>query len=766
MTKTATVTLINETQAIVSGLDKTQYKALYEKFAVFKNGFQHTPRYKLGHWDGRIGFFSKQGHTYIQMLDRVLPAVTALGYKIKIVDERDAAAFVQPEPITDQVFSHVNHPDTGEPIILHDYQVRVVNACITTGAGMVIAATSAGKAQPNYVHVRIPGGTKAIGNIQPGDSVVDPNGGVSKVLKTFKQTAIPVYNFVFDSGLTIVEACPDHLWKVQTNAPVSHIIDAHESVDSIRYPMTPDGWFVFNTLVIKQLIDTGFRVSVPRAPVPIYEPKIDLIAKPSTVGKNLPTLEYIQPAYKIAQQTDRFEIVRQLWAYHNNCVRVKKQVAADLIDIANSICGTVAVIPTENDHYIISSPIIADTFEEYLANAKRLTTLRPIEAVVETSKVEDSTCMLLDSEDHTYFTTGGVITHNTFMCAALVHAFDKTAPWIKTITIVPDGNLIRQTKADYALVGLDVGEYSGTEKSLEHQHIVSTWQSIQHNPQIMATFHLVIVDEAHGLRGRVLQDIVVNHSSHIAHRFGFTGTLPKDEVDAQTVLVSIGNILETVKARELIDRGILADLHVDIYQLTEDFKADYAAYKRDLPSTIKAMTYIQWLKRYFPDYDAETAYLATADKRLQWIANKIISAQHQGNVLALVDSKAQGWALQALIPGAIFVNGTDVKKIEDRQKIYDLFKTRNDLVVLATVHIAGTGLSIRRIYNLFLIDLGKSFTRIIQSIGRGLRTASDKSSVCIHDICSNLRYSAEHLAVREAYYSEAEYPYTRHKVTY
>lgn len=81
----------------------------------------------------------------------------------------------------------------------------------------------------------------------------------------------------------------------------------------------------------------------------------------------------------------------------------------------------------------------------------------------------------------------------TLICTALVDAYGKKG--INTITIVPNQDLIKQTKVDYVHYGLDVGEYSGTCKDLDHQHIISTWQALKNNPSIIKQFQLVLVDE-------------------------------------------------------------------------------------------------------------------------------------------------------------------------------------------------------------------------------------------------------------------------------
>jgi superfamily II DNA or RNA helicase len=80
--------------------------------------------------------------------------------------------------------------------------------------------------------------------------------------------------------------------------------------------------------------------------------------------------------------------------------------------------------------------------------------------------------------------------------------------------------------------------------------------------------------------------------------------------------------------------------------------------------------------------------------------------------------------------------------------------------------VAAVGINIPRIFNLVLLEPGKSFVRVIQSIGRGIRKAQDKDSVEIWDITSTCKYSKRHLTERKKYYKEAKYNFTVHKVTY
>ena len=117
-----------------------------------------------------------------------------------------------------------------------------------------------------------------------------------------------------------------------------------------------------------------------------------------------------------------------------------------------------------------------------------------------------------------------------------------------------------------------------------------------------------------------------------------------------------------------------------------------------------------------------------------------------------------------MIDDAVFVYGKD--KMKDRKMVYNLFKENDNLVVIANVQVASTGLDIKRIFNMMFIDVGKSFIRVIQSIGRGLRKAPDKDSVHVTDICSDFKYSKKHLLERIKFYDEAKYPHKKKVVDY
>ena len=164
----------------------------------------------------------------------------------------------------------------------------------------------------------------------------------------------------------------------------------------------------------------------------------------------------------------------------------------------------------------------------------------------------------------------------------------------------------------------------------------------------------------------------------------------------------------------------------------------------------------------FRDYQSELKYLVTDENRLDYLGKLLNTVKDSGNTLILVDRISAGEKLQSLIPDSVFINGS--VKIKDRKESYDEIQDATNNVIIATYGVAAVGINIPRIFNLVLIEPGKSFVRVIQSIGRGVRKAKDKDFVQIWDITSTCKYAKRHLTQRKKFYKEAQYPFTLEKV--
>ena len=335
----------------------------------------------------------------------------------------------------------------------------------------------------------------------------------------------------------------------------------------------------------------------------------------------------------------------------------------------------------------------------------------------------------------------------TLMTAALSRSVEGYG---RSIVIVPNKSLVTQTEKDYINLGLDVGVYFGDRKEYGRTHTICTWQSLNNMMKntksgaaevsiqdFIEGVVCVMVDEVHMAKADALKTLLTSIMARVPIRWGLTGTVPKEDFEFQAIHVSLGPVVSRLAAAELQDRGVLAQCHVNIVQLVDHVE--------------------------YSNYQSELKYLLEESGRLDTMARVIQQVNETGNTLVLVDRTECGRQLvQRLGDKSVFVSGAT--KAKDRQDEYDEVADATGKIIVATYGVAAVGINIPRIFNLVLIEPGKSFVRVIQSIGRGIRKAEDKDHVQIWDITSTCKFAKRHLTKRKQFYKEARYPFTQEKL--
>ena len=337
----------------------------------------------------------------------------------------------------------------------------------------------------------------------------------------------------------------------------------------------------------------------------------------------------------------------------------------------------------------------------------------------------------------------------TLVTAVLSH---KCQAYGRTIVIVPNKDLVVQTEKDYKNLGLDVGVLYGDRKEYNKTHTICTWQSLavleKKTKKYEADFPLdefldgvvcVMVDEVHKAKAEVLKNLLSGPFREVPIRWGLTGTIPKDEHEAVGCLCSLGPVVGNLSSKELQDMGVLADLDISVLQLQDGMIG-------------------------FSSYAQELKWLVTDPTRIDQISEIINGFGANGNTLVLIDRIKTGEMLAERNPDWVFVSGS--MKQQDRQDNYDDISEMDNKVIVATYGVAAVGINIPRIFNLIMLEPGKSFVRVIQSIGRGIRKAQDKDYVQVVDLTSNLKYSKRHLTKRKQFYKEQNFRHTVTKVEY
>ena len=110
--------------------------------------------------------------------------------------------------------------------------------------------------------------------------------------------------------------------------------------------------------------------------------------------------------------------------------------------------------------------------------------------------------------------------------------------------------------------------------------------------------------------------------------------MPKEKFEFESIHASLGPVIGQISAKELQDKGVLSECHVNVVQLI-----DTVAHS---------------------GYQEELKYLVTNKERVEYIGKLLNNVKQTGNTLILVDRISAGEMLQELIPaGQVEAEGGD-----------------------------------------------------------------------------------------------------------
>ena len=317
----------------------------------------------------------------------------------------------------------------------------------------------------------------------------------------------------------------------------------------------------------------------------------------------------------------------------------------------------------------------------------------------------------------------------------------------RTLILVPTTSLVEQMYSDFEDYGWSSGTYcqkvyQGYTTKIEKDVVISTWQSIYKMPKkYFEQFGCVIGDEAHMFKAKSLTGIMTKlHRCN--YRFGFTGTLDGTQTHRLVLEGLFGPVEKVTSTKELMDKKSLAKLNIKCIILKHKNIREKLSYAEELD------------------------YIVTNEKRIDFVVNLL---QHlRGNTLCLFQLvEKHGKILYDRIgeDNAFFVYGAT--SAEQREEIRAIVDKSDNSTTIASYGTFSTGINIRNIHNIVLASPSKSKIRVLQSIGRGLRTSSSKDSVLIFDIADDLgrdNYTLRHFTERLNIYNEEQFDYEISKV--
>lgn len=321
---------------------------------------------------------------------------------------------------------------------------------------------------------------------------------------------------------------------------------------------------------------------------------------------------------------------------------------------------------------------------------------------------------------------------------------------IPVIIIVPTIELCRQGVSDLKSYGYDEeinAIYSGQEK-LSSKITFTTYQSLVKYLYLLNDYGALILDECHKVKSKSMKKILTS-AKNIKYRIGMTGSLKEGSEEQAVAMYYIGVPYTFTKSIDLMDKDILAKLHVIAVRFRYNKEINL-----DLLSSF---------------YKEEVNFLNLSIKRNQKIVEIAAGFNKTGIILV---NEIKHCQLLYKIAKEIYPD-RNIYQIRGgyNERNDELFKTFNELkpliekeenaIIIAGIKVFSTGISIKNLHFGIMGISTKSYTTLIQSIGRGLRVNENKKDFYFIDIVDDFRmqendnhYSINHFKEREKYYEE------------
>ena len=82
-----------------------------------------------------------------------------------------------------------------------------------------------------------------------------------------------------------------------------------------------------------------------------------------------------------------------------------------------------------------------------------------------------------------------------------------------------------------------------------------------------------------------------------------------------------------------------------------------------------------------------------------------------------------------------------VEQIHRQEDIRAITENEKNAIIIASYGTFSTGINIKNLHNIIFSSPSKSRIRVLQSIGRGLRTSESKTKTTLYDISDDVSYT-------------------------
>ena len=320
----------------------------------------------------------------------------------------------------------------------------------------------------------------------------------------------------------------------------------------------------------------------------------------------------------------------------------------------------------------------------------------------------------------------------------------------RVLILVPTTSLVEQMYSDFIDYGYLEAKmqkiYQGHSREITKEVTISTWQSLYKMPKkFFEQFGCILGDEVHLFKAKSLTGIM-NKLHLCKYRHGFTGTLDGTQTHRLVLEGLFGSVNKVTTTKDLMDNKTLAKLKIKCLVL--QYPDADCKFMKD------------------QNYQDEVDLIVRDERRNKFIVD--LTTHLKGNTLLLFQFVEKHGAvlydmLKDLDRKVFYVHGgTDT---QTRENIREITEKEKSAIIVASYGTFSTGINIRNLHNVVFSSPSKSRIRVLQSIGRGLRQGTDKSTATLYDIADDLswksrqNFTLRHFMERINIYNEEEFDY-------
>ena len=320
----------------------------------------------------------------------------------------------------------------------------------------------------------------------------------------------------------------------------------------------------------------------------------------------------------------------------------------------------------------------------------------------------------------------------------------------RVLILVPTTSLVEQMYSDFVDYGYLEAKmqkiYQGHSREITKEVTISTWQSLYKMPKkFFEQFGCILGDEVHLFKAKSLTGIM-NKLHLCKYRHGFTGTLDGTQTHRLVLEGLFGSVNKVTTTKDLMDNKTLAKLKIKCLVL--QYPDADCKFMKD------------------QNYQDEVDLIVRDERRNKFIVD--LTTHLKGNTLLLFQFvEKHGSVLYDMLKDldrkVFYVHGgTDA---QTRENIREITEKEKSAIIVASYGTFSTGINIRNLHNVIFSSPSKSRIRVLQSVGRGLRKGSEKSTATLYDIAddftwkSRQNFTLRHFMERINIYNEEEFDY-------